>query len=311
MRQLSRCPICGSDRWQRIYSGRTTRRPVDVKRWHLARCSACDHGFLNPQPSFDDLADYYHSDYNPYDPSHGLADSLEATIARARSQGGYRHVSIRPNMTILDVGAGGGSFLQVAKALGANVTGVEPSPFGVRAARARGLDVFEGTLDQYVATSPARFELITFSHVVEHLTEPAVDIALAAKLLAPGGRIWIAVPNGACRSARQLGWRWHSTDLPLHLHHFSPGSMRLLAEQAGVMLANLYTFSLPKAVRGSILQEWRQRWKVPRRLGNAILSQAFVDRKAARMDAKGAGEAIVAEFVASQPLSGQASTAVS
>jgi len=298
MHALSCCPICGSNSWGRVFTGRTTRRPHDPARWVLARCSQCDHGFLNPRPSWDELGPYYHSSYAPYDALHGLPGSFEATVSEAKSQGSFRHVAIHPGQRILDVGSGGGSFLRVARALGAEVAGVEPSAFGARAARDQGLSVFEGTLEQYVASGAGdRFDLITFSHVVEHLPDPINTITLSAALLDSGGRIWLAVPNGACRSARRLGWRWHSTDLPLHLHHFSPRSMRVLSERAGVQLHDLRTYSLPKAVRGSILQELRYRWMVPRRIGSAVLTQRFVDRRATRMDADGVGEAIVAEFV--------------
>ena len=106
----------------------------------------------------------------------------------------------------------------------------------------------------------------------------------------------MAVPNGACRSARRLEWRWHSTDLPLHLQHFSPQSMRVAAERAGLLVRSLQTYSLPAAVRASILSEWRFRWGVPRRIGCTLLSEKFVDRYAARLDRGLAGEAILAEF---------------
>lgn len=297
MRDLSICPICGSRAWRHSYTGRTTRNPDDPSRWVVAQCSTCDHGFLNPQPGWDELNQYYNSNYQPYDASHGLMESLESTISKARSSGSYNHVAIQPDLRILDVGAGGGSFLAVAKALGAHAVGVEPSSFGVRAARANGLDVFEGTLEQYVDSGVRdRFDLIMFSHVIEHLPDPIATLALAATLLAEGGRIWLAVPNAACRSSRRLKWHWHSADLPIHLHHFSPQSIQVTADRAGLFLHSLNTYSLPAAVRSSILQEWRHLWMLPQRVGSAFLGQAFIDQRAARMDEDGVGEAILAEF---------------
>ncbi|OJW17841.1 MAG: hypothetical protein BGO49_30570 [Planctomycetales bacterium 71-10] len=297
MQLLANCPICGSQACRHVYSGRTTRNPDDPSRWDFWRCSTCDHGFLNPQPGWDELDKYYSSNYSAYGKSHGIADSMDATIREARASGVYRHVPIRPGLRILDVGAGGGSFLTVAKALGAHVRGVEPSPFGAQTCRDNGIDVFEGTLEQYAGGGAEdRYDLITFSHVVEHLPDPVATLKLAATLLDVGGYIWLAVPNGACRLARRLEWRWHSTDLPLHLHHFSPRSMRVMSERAGLPLRDLRTFSFPPAVRASILLEWRYLWKVPRRLSGALLTQRFVERQAARMDENEAGEAILAEF---------------
>lgn len=80
MRQLESCPACGSRSFRRAYSGRATRRPDDPKCWQLSRCTECDHGFLNPQPQWDEQADYYNADYDPYDPSSGLTDDFDATV---------------------------------------------------------------------------------------------------------------------------------------------------------------------------------------------------------------------------------------
>ena len=297
MQRIARCPIGDSGSCKPVYVGRTTRKPLDPARWGVSRCPDCDHGFLNPRPSWEELANYYHSGYGAYESSYGMSASLEATIANAKAYGMYRHVGIYPGQAILDVGAGGGSFLRVAMSLGADAVGVEPSKFGAQSARDLGLDVFEGTLEQYVsAGATKRFDLITFSHVVEHLPDPIATIALAAGLLKPRGRVWIAVPNGACRAARRLGWRWHSTDLPLHLHHFCPESIRVLAERSGVVLQKVSTFSLPKAVFQSTLLELRHRWFVPKRIGSLVLSQRIVEQRAAEMDAEDRGEAILAEF---------------
>ncbi|MEX2212562.1 MAG: methyltransferase domain-containing protein [Phycisphaeraceae bacterium] len=297
MQKLSACPICKSQALQQVYVGRTTRNPADPKRWTFARCSTCDHGFLNPQPQWDELGDYYHSGYQSYDVNHGLSEDLESTVRSARAAGIYRHVSVRPGLRILDVGSGGGSFLAVTKALGAQVRGVEPSPVAARRAREWELDVFEGSLEAYVASGNRDlFDLITFSHVVEHLPDPISTLALAATLLAQGGTIWVAVPNGACGAARRLQWRWHSSDLPVHLQHFSIPSMSLAAENAGLLIHNIQTYSLPAALRSSVLAEWRFRWKVPRRIGSALLSRRSVERRAARLDRDAAGEAILAQF---------------
>lgn len=297
MRQLSACPICESRAFRHVYTGRTTRNPDDPNRWKLSRCSDCDHGFLNPQPQWDDLGGYYDANYQAYDPSHGIQDDIESTIRRVRATGEYRHVAIRSGLRILDVGSGGGSFLRVVKTLGAHARGVEPSPIAAERARGLGLDVVTGTLDEYAAANPGdRYDLITFSHVVEHLPDPVGTLAVATRLLAPSGTIWVAVPNGACRFARQLGWRWHSTDLPLHLQHFSPQSMRVAAERAGLLVKGFRTYSLPKAVRSSILQEWRFRWKVPIRIAQRILGDGHVNRCADQLDREMVGEAILAEF---------------
>ncbi len=297
MNQLQACPLCGTESFQHAYSGRTTRNPDDPKRWELVRCLDCDHGFLNPQPQWDELAEYYHSAYPPYDPNHGVTEDFEAVAASARETGTYRHVSIRPGLRILDVGCGGGSFLAVAQKMGAEVQGVEPSEVAAERARQLGLNVTTGTLETFAETNPdARYDMITFSHVVEHLTDPVHTLKVAASLLNKEGMVWVAVPNGACGFARRLGWRWYSTDLPLHLQHFSITSMKTTAERAGLKVETIYTYSLPAAVRMSMLVEWKQQFRIPQRISRAIWTEQRAEKLAKKLDQESAGEAILVEM---------------
>jgi SAM-dependent methyltransferase len=295
MRVLQSCPACGSPDIVPAYTGRTTRNPADPATWHLVRCQRCDHGFLNPQPDWSDLEPYYTSSYAPYAPDHGVDTSA---VELARATGEYRHVKIRAGMRILDVGCGGGSFLRVARELGATVAGVEPSPSGAKAASEQGLDVFHGRLEDYAQKVPesVRWDLITFSHVVEHLPEPNATLAVAGRLLAPGGRVWVAVPNGACRAARSLGWRWHSTDLPIHLHQFSTQSLRKAVEGAGLLVDRIYTYSFPPAAHASLIAMARK-WGVPVRVSGAIVPMSISRWFGRRADNAGRGEAIIAEMI--------------
>ena len=299
MRQLQGCPVCRSDYLTYHYTGRTTRNPIDPATWNVWQCERCNHRFLNPQPTWEELRDYYHEQYKAYDPSHGLESDFDAVVQRARECGEYRHVSIRPGMRVLDVGCGGGSFLRVARELGAKVEGVEPSTVAAQRACQYGLSVFKGTLEQYAGQvgSDNLFDLVTFSHVIEHVPDPIETLATAGGLLNENGMIWVKVPNGDCRFARALGWRWHSTDLPLHLMHFSLTSIRVTAEHAGLSVRRLYTYSLPRAVGSSIILMLKHRWMIPARVGRRLVWAGYIARKAVELDRKSVGEAIIAELI--------------
>jgi 2-polyprenyl-3-methyl-5-hydroxy-6-metoxy-1,4-benzoquinol methylase len=101
---------------------------------------------MNPQPTWDELSVYYSSDYSPYEPMHGSDADDAASAAHARSAGKLRHILLPTGLRVLDVGCGGGYFLRVARLLGADVEGIEPSPHGVEQARKSGLQVFNGTV---------------------------------------------------------------------------------------------------------------------------------------------------------------------
>src|SRR5205823_4386530 len=61
-----------------------------------------------------------------------------------------------------------------------------------------------------------------------------LDILRAAHhLLAPGGKLIVAVPNIDSLAFRWFGSAWNGLDLPRHLVHFSPATLRLMLQRAG------------------------------------------------------------------------------
>jgi 2-polyprenyl-3-methyl-5-hydroxy-6-metoxy-1,4-benzoquinol methylase len=200
-------------------------------------------------------------------------------------------------MNLLDVGCGGGVFLKLARELGANVQGVEPSPHGAATARRAGIPVFNGTLDAFLAENrEARFDLITANHVVEHHPDPVALLTQMRAALSTGGKIWFSVPNAGSSGALSLRWRWHSCDLPYHLMQFTPKSVREAAKKADLEIKDLRTLSYAEHVLHSMLHTWRRRWKIPVRLMQRLPILPFARRRAHTMDSECTGEAILCEL---------------
>jgi SAM-dependent methyltransferase len=255
---------------------------------------------MNPQPSWEELAPYYNDAYDPYDPMHGSISDDKAEIERAKMSGFIRHIPIPDEKRILDVGCGGGFFLRIAKKLGALEQGVEPNKFAADTAQKQGLNVFCGTLEDFAAKngSKLKFDIITANHVVEHVPNPVESLQTMKQLLAPNGFVWIAVPNAVYPINLAIKGRWHSADLPYHLMQFSPASMKLAGERAGLRLRRQVSESIPKNVEGSLGLYFRHRWKIPRKFTQKLgvlgpLSKWY----ARRMDKAANGEAIITEFI--------------
>src|SRR5439155_5528518 len=102
---------------------------------------------------------------------------------------------------LLDIGCGNGCFLLQMRALGWEVTGVEPDPKSAAEAAAAGLDVRVGLLDDQ--SLPERhYDAVSLSHVIEHLHNPLETLCICRQILKPGGIIFIATPNFAAGGHR-------------------------------------------------------------------------------------------------------------
>ena len=85
-------------------------------------------------------------------------------------------------------------------------------------ARARGLDVFCGTLEEY--QTDQQYDVVFMSHVIEHVLDPVATVATIERLLAPGGVLYLETPNVGSLDARVWKQRWGLIHYPRHLYLF-------------------------------------------------------------------------------------------
>jgi SAM-dependent methyltransferase len=294
MDTLKSCPACGSDLIGLKYHGKTTRNPANPAVWQMHECQSCGLGFLNPRPTWEELEPYYSAQYAAYGHSHGAKADDDAVIAEARRTGTFRHIPLPEGKRVLDVGCGGGYFLRICSKLGATVQGIEPSPIAAEQARSQGIPVFNGMIDDFKTRK--KFDIITASQVLEHVPDPVATLAKMKSLLAPGGMIWLAVPNAGCRWAHSLGWQWDGADLPYHLLHFNPTSMGATAERAGLSVSRLYTESLPRIVAYSMKKHLHVRYGIPERLTSMVYSERQAAALGAKLDAMAEGDNLIVEL---------------
>jgi predicted TPR repeat methyltransferase len=132
---------------------------------------------------------------------------------------------------LLDVGAYIGVFVEVALAAGWDARGVEPSHWAVAVARQRGLPVVQGT-QQALQVAGERFDLITMWDVIEHVADPAAELACAYELLRPGGYIAVHTMDVESLAARLLGPRWPWL-MDMHIHYFSRRTLTQMLQKQG------------------------------------------------------------------------------
>jgi 2-polyprenyl-3-methyl-5-hydroxy-6-metoxy-1,4-benzoquinol methylase len=113
------------------------------------------------------------------------------------------------------------------------VTGLDVSSRVVERIRAElGLRALAGTLP-HPDLALERFDLITMWMSLEHMHHPRPVLRECYRLLVPGGKVLVAVPNIDSASFCWFGTAWSCLDLPRHLTHFSPITLRKMLERAG------------------------------------------------------------------------------
>lgn len=128
---------------------------------------------------------------------------------------------------ILDVGASMGHFLNLFKKRGYNdLTGIEAAQNSSQLARdTYDIDVRCQLLDNF--TTERKYELVTISGVLEHLTELHEKISTLSNLIAPDGYLFIAVPD-ASRFNKNTQAEPFLEFASEHINFFTPTSIHRL-----------------------------------------------------------------------------------
>lgn len=157
---------------------------------------------------------------------------------------------------VLDVGCSRGQFVQSAATLGFRAEGVEPAPRMVTAARAAGLTIHEGLLEEQRFPDGA-FDALTLFEVVEHLKHPMPLLRECRRVVRPGGVLVISTGNTASWTVAAMGARWdyfHITQDGGHISFFNPRSLRRLAEMSELRVERIDTARVRFHERGEVGQ---------------------------------------------------------
>ena len=129
---------------------------------------------------------------------------------------------------ILDVGCGDGSFLSLMRKSGWDVAGVETSESGIKRCEREKINI-SGDID----FPEEYFDFITLWHSLEHIENPLETLKKLHGVLSKQGILLISVPNIECMEYVLFKRFWFHLDLPRHLYHFSPETLKKLIKKAG------------------------------------------------------------------------------
>jgi 2-polyprenyl-3-methyl-5-hydroxy-6-metoxy-1,4-benzoquinol methylase len=233
------CPVCKSSD---IESSLLVKDfSVSGKEFAVWTCQVCSLRFTQDAPIIEEIGDYYQSEQyiSHTDSRQGIIHKLYhlvRTYTLQKKRALIRRVSGRTAGNVLDIGCGTGGFLNVMKDAGWNTVGLEPNETARKTAASKGLDVYNS---DDLFTLKQKFQVITMWHVLEHVHELHRYINRIATLLEHEGVFIVAVPNYTANDQLAYQQYWAAYDVPRHLYHFSPASMKTLAEKHGFTIEKM------------------------------------------------------------------------
>ncbi|MEI0557337.1 class I SAM-dependent methyltransferase [Brachyspira intermedia] len=229
------CEFCGS-----------TKSEVYIKTDLVSynKCLNCGLIYQYPVLSQEEINDIYSDNYFEYEVAN--QENFFGLMKLAMKDIGFDKIeSELPNKNVLDIGCATGMMLNYLKTKGYNAQGIEICSSSAEYARKNyGITVHEKPLLD-VGFESDYFSFIHFSHVIEHVPNPADTLKEIYRILAKGGYLAITTPNADGMFAKKYGGAWRAV-MPQHLWLFSKTTLSKYMENIGFKIISDFSWgSIP------------------------------------------------------------------
>jgi len=235
--EFVRCNLCDSNFSTILFKGKDMISKTEGV-FTVVKCNNCGLIYINPRPGQNIIFNYYPDEYwNIEEDNHiNMEMKLKKFVHRFINKIYYK-INI-PNLNqncnkVLDIGCGDGKGLFKLKEDGWETYGVEISPLAAERAHEKyGLNIFTGIVEdaQY---EDEFFDLIILNHVLEHLSDPKTTLIEINRILKNEGKLIISIPNVNSFEAKHFKKYWTAWELPRHLYHFTPFTIKSLLDKTG------------------------------------------------------------------------------
>jgi len=232
---VSACPLCTSPR-SRLFDQRQFHGLEVMNRL----CLHCGLVYQSPRMTEAESATFYANEYRVL--QEGSRDPTLRNMTAQKERASLMLEFIRPVVPAvirhLDIGCSLGILLQtVSRAYQDQAVGVEPGEAHRLAAAKAGLMVFP-SLEELEKSGQARFDLVSLSHVLEHLYNPVEYLThLRESLMTPDGWLLLEVPNLYSHDSFEVA----------HLFAFSPHTLREVLARSGFEIVRFKQHGRPNS----------------------------------------------------------------
>lgn len=167
----------------------------------IVRCLTCGHIQIDPLPQLDDDLKFYQSNSQTKLAMGEVDYSIEekkSIVDTTRRVKWLNSISPANNkIKVLDIGCGYGFFVNALSIMGYTATGIDISIDRLTFAQSHLKGSYiNGTIDRsFISKNKNFYDFVTLFHVLEHVHDPVNFLKLIYRLLAPGGKLLIEVPN--------------------------------------------------------------------------------------------------------------------
>lgn len=216
-----KCPWCNSENTEQFLQLKDYF--LTQEDFEIYKCKECELMFTFPFPTPSEIGKYYDTEnylsHNEY--KKGLFAKAYSIVKKFNMKYKYEKAcnGIRRGK-ILDIGCGVGDFLAKAKDEGWKIKGIELD-LDARNQAEKKLKTIILPPERISELEDNYYDVVTMWHVLEHVSDLKEEISQLERLVKPGGRLVIAVPNHQSYDAKHYKDKWGAYEVPRHLYHFS------------------------------------------------------------------------------------------
>ena len=236
---IDQCIVCGSSDSSPFFEFQFPWYSKDTL-YKMRKCNNCGMLFYSPRMEADEINGMYDEDYYVFKASDG--EQFEKMVPMYRRTASLVEEQVKVKK-VLEIGCARGHLLALMKSKGWDVKGVEIASNTAKYANDKlGVDVFNGTIEDFSANQSDTYDLVLAIDVLEHVPNPTSFIESIAKLHCSGDVLVIDTPNGGSANIDSAKGNWVGFN-PFHIFLYNHNNLRSLLEKSGYDVISVFSYN--------------------------------------------------------------------